>query len=182
MATILVDSHCPLSISKRIFDTKNGFTFSPSFLSGSVNDGTVCDNLMKFFKGHTDIKSVCLYDDWHREEFVTVNKARGTRKKFKLRTLCNGLDGTEETMNLDESTCDRRFLSELELLRAKMTCSDTGRMLLVIAWTSSKESKIFAAHPHVCSWDVTEGTNNEKRKLFIGLNYDATGPGNPRAS
>ena len=101
MATILIDSDCPLTISKRIFATKNGFTFSPSFLSGNVNDGTVCDNLMKFFKGHTDIKSVCLYDDWHREEFVTVNKARATKKRFKLRTLCNGLDGTEETMNLD---------------------------------------------------------------------------------
>ena len=75
MATILIDSDCPLTISKRIFATKNGFTFSPSFLSGNVNDGTVCDNLMKFFKGHTDIKSVCLYDDWHREEFFTVNKA-----------------------------------------------------------------------------------------------------------
>ena len=180
--TLLSKGHCPPSIARRILTTKNGFTFAANYFNGNmhdnIGDNTVCDDLINFFRGNKEIKSVCLFDDLCRDEFVTINKSRKQNKKFKLTTLCNGVNGEEEMIDLDESTCDRSFLTELELLRAKMKCSNTGRMLLAIAWTSLNESKKFASHPHVCSWDVTEGTNNEKRKLFIGLNYDATGSSN----
>ena len=37
---------------------------------------------------------------------------------------------------------------------------------------------MFALNPQICSYDVTEGTNSEKRKLFIGINYDENGKSN----
>lgn len=51
-------------------------------------------------------------------------------------------------------------------------------MFLAVAWTTVFESSRFKLHPEVCSWDVTEDTNDEKRKLLIGINYDYDGKSN----
>ena len=64
---------------------------------------------------------------------------------------------------------------ELSSLVDNLTCSYSGRMFLAVVWCHTYESQNFALNPEVCSWDVTEGTNSEKRKLFIGLNYDDKG-------
>ena len=54
----------------------------------------------------------------------------------------------------------------------KLQCYDSGRLFLTVSWRSIYESKNFKLHPEVSSWDVNEGTNQESRKLFIGVNYD----------
>ena len=61
--------------------------------------------------------------------------------------------------------------TEVEMLHEQMTCSRTGKILLEVAWCTKDMSVIFQKFPEVCSWDVTNGTNSERRELMIGCHY-----------
>ena len=69
--------------------------------------------------------------------------------------------------------------TEVQLLHEQMTCSRTGRILLAVAWCTKQMSMFFQKYPEVCSWDVTNGTNAERRGLMIGCNYTSSFKSNP---
>ena len=178
----------PPSITRRALYNESGFLFSRRFLKNNINEqmleinngDTTADQLLRYFRGEDNVKFVVLFDDLNRGDLHTTRRNMRTRQ---LRLHINEYDNQETTsdheFDHDDNEDEQTSSIEVNSIRERMKCSESGRMLLAIAWTTKEASRFFKLFPEVCSWDVTEGTNNEKRKLFIGLNYDSEGHSNP---
>ena len=126
---------------------------------------------------------MALYDDLDRSGLHTVTKSRQRILKVSVNDynnveVCSDLS-LEVPQNSDEEMDQNNEQVEVTSIEDRMRCSNTGRILLAVAWTTKSLSRFFKMFPEVSSWDVTEKTNTEKRKLFIGLNYDSSGTSNP---
>ena len=95
-------------------------------------------------------------------------RGRGLLLKYSIHKA----DTTRIDGELDIEATPAEVKHQIGIVRAA-SGKTTGRILLLAIWTTDEEARRLFIHPEVCSWDVTEGTNNEGRGLFLGLNYGA---------
>ena len=67
---------------------------------------------------------------------------------------------------------DLAFINNIKTLKGAME-TGSSKYLLGVAWTEREGARLFQLYPEVGSYDSTEGTNNQKKSLFMGVNYDA---------
>ena len=132
---------------------------------------------MAYFSSTDDIKYVALFDNLSRRNIHTVRRPR-TRTNGTMMVIegsirnYDGRISTFEVTEDDRNGIDIHFdmEKELHLLHEQMTRSRTGRILLAVAWCTKQMSMFFHKYPEVCSWEVTNDTNAERRGLMIDCN------------
>jgi len=127
-----------------------------------VDDGGAND-FVNMLKADPTVSLLVLYDD--------VGLGVGP-KSNNVKYTIHKPAGTSEDGELEVDATPEEVKHQLGIVRAA-SGKKTGRILLMALWTTTEEARRFFIHPEVCSWDVTEGTNNEGRGLFLGLNYGA---------
>jgi len=93
-------------------------------------------------------------------------------KSNSVKYTIHSANGDAKDGDLEVDATPAEVKHQIGIVRAA-SGKKTGRILLLAVWTTTEEARRFYVHPEVCSWDVTEGTNNEQRGLFLGLNYGA---------
>ena len=187
LQTLMHSAMASIASSRRVIKEKTGLNFPRSFverMSGkqlqeplNYLQGTPAERLINFLRSQSDIKLVILYDDYTRSSSFTVPKAYKNPIIF-----CNMYDYDPVSEPTVHSACPsvvqkESMCKEADSLRKCMTVRG-GKMVLAVGWTTKDCSRLFKIHPSVCSYDVTEGTNNEKRGFFDALNYGGDGDSN----
>lgn len=177
----------PSNVAMRNVRHVSGLNYSRHFVAQNshqqqidllLNNCTDADQLIHFIQASNNVKSLVLYDEYDRECLHTVAKKRN---KLQIEMVDYNAQVSCTTESLPFAQCEgavSESKSELDTIIDRLRVTSGQRVLLALAWTTESNSRHFHKFPEVISGDVVEGTNNQKRKLFIMLNYGPDGKSN----
>jgi MULE transposase domain len=120
------------------------------------------DALLSYLKNRQDISYFAVYDD-PSSSLITMPKKRLVKKTV---VRINGISKETE----EASDIDLQFAERAAAKRKELSLSNDTKILLMLAWNTDEERRIFSLFPELLVADLTEGTNNAQRSvaLFVG--------------
>ncbi|EJK59564.1 hypothetical protein THAOC_20187 [Thalassiosira oceanica] len=123
-------------------------------------------------KSHADrLEHNLLNDPSKSSIFVYAEQESGLLRIRVRKQHMNSSMSTEE-LSVDLGDKTETPLSFAESVRGQMKSSETGKVLLLAAWTSDESRRNFDMFPEFVGGDDTEQTNSEERPLFSLLGKD----------
>lgn len=133
---------------------------------------TQADKLLSYLENTPEISFCAIYDDPDSPLF-TVYKQRAKKDRRCLPTSIRVNSGVSaETGILDNATLDAmdpngELDDYVDRTRRAFKLLGSQKMLLGVAWTNNESRNVFSRFSEIMVADVTEGTNNAKRPLFL---------------
>ena len=134
--------------------------------SGGKNSAhaTATDRLLADLKADPEVSFVCLFGDVS-SGLLTI--------KTKRKNINNSLDVDQPFLDdLGDSTDSPQDFARDMTGKENLIHTDSGQMLLAIAWTNNKARRKFDMYPEFMGGDDTEDTNAEKRPLYTLMGKD----------
>jgi hypothetical protein len=180
-------SNAPPSVIGRLLNIRTGDILSGSSLKNirmqaekgernkfGANDNftTQADQLLAYLESTPDVSFCAIYDEPDSPLF-TVYKQRAKTGRRHLHTSTRSISGgiaQQEVLNekvLDAIDPRGELDDYIDRTRRAFKLKGNEKMLLGVAWTDNESRRIFARYSEIMVADVTEGTNNAKRPLFL---------------
>ena len=180
------NANAPTTIMRQVIRNQSGMQYQRGFFRNRIptnvlNAGTSADRLLSYLSSVDYMKYVALYDNLSSPNLHSVrrNYRSNNRRRMVIEGVVRDYNGelTTFAVNNDDSNglvMQNDMETEVRLLHEQMTCSRTGKILLAVSWCTKQMSRAFHMFPEVCSWDVTMGTNAERRGMLIGCVYNSS--------
>ncbi|EEC42816.1 predicted protein [Phaeodactylum tricornutum CCAP 1055/1] len=141
-----------------------------------MNDNymTQADQLLAYLKKTPDISFCAIFDEPDSPLFtIYKQRANNTRRYLCTSTQFTSVVAAQEGVLDDDALHDIDPSGELdnyvERTHQAFKLKGSTKMLIGVAWTDNKSRKLFARFSEIMVADVTKGTNNSKRPLFLSL-------------
>jgi hypothetical protein len=180
-------SNAPPSLIGRLLQLQTGDILSESSLKnirmqaemeerancgGNDDFMTQADQLLAYLENTPNISFCAIYDEPDSPLFTTPKpRVKNGRRLLHTRTQVRS-EGRAEQGMLDDHALNAidpkgELDDYVDRTRQAFRLNSSTKMLLGVAWTDDETRKVFARFSEVMVADVTEGTNNAKRPLFL---------------
>lgn len=130
---------------------------------GKCNN-TACDRLVHYFTTTDGISCIFLFAD-PETNLITI------KEKKDKRNSALSVEELEKRFLGDEIDSPASYAKGLKG-RKELILTETGQLMLAVAWTTDNQRRKFDMFPEFTSGDDTEGVNSEKRPLYTLLGKD----------
>jgi hypothetical protein len=134
------------------------------------------DRLLHYLRQSHGVSYIVLTDDGNGGLLAKRGKGRPRAPPDNAGVVANS-DGDEVTIPVPSNYCSNQTNIEISAMRKGMTVSETQKLLLMVCWVTDAELRLVQMYPEVLFMDVTAGTNNEGRGLFIVAGKDGNNCG-----
>lgn len=174
MAEDLLKNHCPPSVVKMLLDVVAGRDVSTASLSRlrenvllnehRENEGeTTADltlNILRKARDKDDVKFCTLTASYESATDLVRVRKRGSSTKARQKKNSIGF------AHLEDRCTDKEMINYVQAVCKALQITDSGEVLLGVAWSTRESRDYHRKFPYVLGFDVTFGTNNERRPLF----------------
>lgn len=155
-----------VSTIRALLNADSGFTLSSqqvtslrnSNVFGIRNCTSPAESLMEYLKSTENIRFLALTAQKERGNLITIRMRKKDKQSMNETNINDNLmlDKTENPMTY------------AEIVMKALLLKDEETLLLGVAWVTEESSRYFDLYPEVMGFDVTFGTNKEKRPLARG--------------
>jgi len=128
-------------------------------------DKTAAEELLDYLKGREDISYFVVYDDPNSSLITIPNR----RKMIKKTVTKIGGVSMEKDEVID---VDKEIAKYAEDKRNDLKLHNGSKILLLLAWNTDEERRMFSLFPELLVADLTEGTNKSQRSLALLVEKD----------
>jgi hypothetical protein len=156
--------------------------YGKSALENSNNKGTSAEQLLAYLDSRNDISYICVFNKVESKLLQFNQKGQPSKKQNNCEL--SKLSKKKHTANPNEDEggpveVPQPVETELTIqgqdviwldaakTREAMKLTDSGQVLLAVAWVSDADRRLFHLFPEVTFWDTAQKTNREKRPLFL---------------
>jgi len=167
-------SHISTAATQHLVKTRTGETLSwqqvhhmkrkQEHMQCGENNTTAVDRLLHYLTTTDGISCAFLFAD------ITTNLITVKEKKNK-RNSALSVEQLDKQFLGDDTDSPVLYAQALKG-RAQLIHTETGQLMLAVAFTSDNQRRKFDMFPEFTSGDDTEGTNSEKRPLYTLLGKD----------
>ena len=127
---------------------------------------SAAEQILCYLQKREDVSYFVVYDDPNSPLITIPNRKKMVKKSVQV------VDGkcieTSDAFEVDEETAN--YVKDK---RKDLQLKDGSKIMLLLAWNTDEERRMFSLFPELISLDLTEGTNNAQRSLALLVAKDA---------